>query len=58
MARFVDLSHPIVSGMAPYPGMPAPRIDAWLTHDDSRARYDGQAEFEIFYPFMDDGLAA
>lgn len=40
----VDLSHRIRDGMRSYPGIPAPRIDAFLTHEASRARYDGQCE--------------
>ena len=47
MARLIDLSHPIEDGMPAYPGLPAPRIGAILTHEESRARYDNQAEFYL-----------
>ncbi|HZP96300.1 MAG TPA: cyclase family protein [Candidatus Limnocylindria bacterium] len=43
-ARVVDLSHTIRNGMRAYPGIPAPAIDAFLTHEQSRARYQGQCE--------------
>lgn len=43
----VDLSHPVVSGEVGWMGLPAPRIEPWLTHEASRERYGGQAEFEI-----------
>ncbi len=46
-SRFVDLSHPIESGQPGYPGLPAPRIEAYLTRAASRANYQDQAEFEI-----------
>jgi len=42
--RIVDLSHRVTNGMRVYPGIPAPRISAFLTHEQSRARYDGQCE--------------
>ncbi|HLW59577.1 MAG TPA: cyclase family protein [bacterium] len=42
--RIVDLSHRVTSGMRGYPGIPAPSITAFLTHEASRARYDGQCE--------------
>lgn len=40
--RYVDLSHELADGMDPYPGLPAPRIDAHLDHEQSRDRYDGE----------------
>ena len=43
-ARVVDLSHPIRDGMRVYPGIPAPSISAFLTHEQSRERYQGQCE--------------
>jgi arylformamidase len=46
-ARFIDLSHELVAGMDGYPGLPAPRIDAHLTHEASRPRYDDRAAFYI-----------
>lgn len=42
--RVVDLSHPITDGMRSYPGIPGPAISAFLTHEQSRSRYDGQCE--------------
>ncbi len=47
MARLIDLGHPIHNGMPTYPGFPAPRIGAHLTHEESRPHYQGQAEFYI-----------
>jgi len=44
MDRVIDLSHPIRNGMRVYPGIPAPEISAFLTHEQSRARYQGQCE--------------
>lgn len=45
--KLVDLSHDIEDGMITYPGLPAPAITTWLSREDSRARYGGQAEFHI-----------
>jgi arylformamidase len=42
---FVDLSHPLVDGMASYPGLPTPRIGAHLDHTQSRAHYEGEEFF-------------
>ena len=42
--RIVDLSHRVTNGMRVYPGVPAPSITAFLTHEQSRSRYDGQCE--------------
>ena len=44
-SRVVDLSHPLVDGMAPYPGLPTPRIGAHLDHAQSRSHYDGEEFF-------------
>jgi kynurenine formamidase len=43
--RFVDLSHVLFDGMAPYPGLPTPRIGAHLDHAASRSNYDGDEFF-------------
>ena len=43
--RFVDLSHPLSDGMAPYPGLPDVRIGPHLDHDASRANYEGDEFF-------------
>jgi kynurenine formamidase len=45
--RFIDLSHAIEDGMKAYPGFPSPKIQAFLTREDSRSHYDGKAEFYI-----------
>lgn len=45
--RFIDLSHEITPGMTVYPGFPEPRIDVYLSHEDSRSHYEGKAEFLI-----------
>jgi kynurenine formamidase len=45
--RFIDLSHSITDGMKAYPGFPSPKIQAFLTREDSRSHYDGKAEFYI-----------
>jgi len=45
--KFVDLSHPIQDGMPTYPGLPSPRVGAFLNHAQSRPRYAGKAEFFI-----------
>jgi arylformamidase len=50
--RLVDLSHPIESGMAVYPGLPSPRIEPLLSHAASRDSYGGQAEFSITRIFL------
>ncbi len=42
--RLIDLSHPVVNGMRVYPGIPAPSLTAFLTHEQSRARYGGKCE--------------
>ena len=45
--RFIDLSHAIEDGMRSYPGYPSPRVGAFITREESRARYEGKAEFYI-----------
>ncbi|HET7726191.1 MAG TPA: cyclase family protein [Candidatus Limnocylindrales bacterium] len=52
MTRFVDLSHPVVDGTDPFPGLPAPRIEPYITRAASRDRYGGLAEFEISRVFL------
>lgn len=42
--RIIDLSHPVTNGMRTYPGIPAPSISAFLTHEASRERYQGLCE--------------
>lgn len=45
--RIVDLSHEIVDGMTTHPGIPAPVISTFLTHEASTARYAPGTTFEI-----------
>lgn len=45
--RFVDLSHPIESGMITYKGLPAPVITDHLTRENSRKHYSEGTEFYI-----------
>jgi len=45
--RLIDLSHPIVDGMATYPGLPGPKISDYLTREDSRDHYEPGTEFNI-----------
>lgn len=52
MRRLVDLSHPIVSGRAGYPGLPVPRVEPYISHEASRAMYGGLAQFEITRLFL------
>jgi len=43
----LDLSHEIVDGMTTHPGIPAPSISTFLTHEASTARYAPGTTFEI-----------
>lgn len=45
--RLVDLSHDIVDGMLTHPGIPGPKIGAFLTREDSRVRYAEGTEFTL-----------
>jgi arylformamidase len=45
--RFVELSHLIREGMITYPGLPAPKIEPFLTREDSKARYAPGTEFAM-----------
>ncbi len=47
MKRFVELNHVIEDGMEAYPGLPSPKIGAFLDHQESRPRYEGKAEFYL-----------
>jgi arylformamidase len=47
MPRFMELSHVIRDGLVGYPGFPPAHVRPWMTHEASRERYDGQAEFTI-----------
>jgi arylformamidase len=45
--RFVELSHPIDSGMVTYAGLPAPVVSEFLTREASRGKYAGDTTFSI-----------
>jgi arylformamidase len=47
VGRFVELSHALEDGMAVFPGLPRPRIGAFLDHQSSRPHYKGLAEFYL-----------
>jgi arylformamidase len=47
MKKFVELSHVLEDGMMAYPGLPSPKIGAFLNHKESRSRYNDKAEFYL-----------
>jgi arylformamidase len=47
VSTFIDLGHVLEEGMPSYPGLPPPRFGAVLTHEQSRDRYEGKAEFRL-----------
>ena len=47
MKKFIELNHILEDGMTPYPGLPSPKIGAFLDHEASRVRYDNRAEFYL-----------
>ena len=47
MGEFVELNHVLEDGMKAYPGLPSPKIGAFLDHEASRAHYSDQAEFYL-----------
>ena len=47
MRKFVELNHALEDGMPAYPGLPRPRIGAFLDHQRSRDHYAGRAEFYL-----------
>jgi len=47
MKHFVELNHILKNGMMAYPGLPRPKIGAFLDHQASRSRYHDQAEFYL-----------
>jgi arylformamidase len=51
-ATYVDLSHPIESGMSVAPRLPAPRVEPYMSHAASHSLYAGQAAFEITRLFL------
>jgi len=42
--RIVDLSQRVHGRLRTYPGIPPPQVTAFLTHEQSRERYQGQCE--------------
>lgn len=47
LPRLIDLSHPIQSGMAIYPGLPAPWVEDHMGFEGSRGHYAPGVEFRI-----------
>ena len=47
MKKFVELNHFLEDGMMAYPGLPRPRIGAFLDHKSSRSHYEDRAEFYL-----------
>ncbi len=47
MRRYHELSYVIRNGEGAYPGLPQPVIGAHLSHEQSRPRYGGKAEFYL-----------
>jgi arylformamidase len=45
--RFVEVSHVIEPEMVTYPGLPVPKVEVFVDHDSSRARYQNKSEFLI-----------
>ncbi len=43
----IDLSHEIHDGLITYPGLPAPKIGAWMNHEDSASNYSQGTAFHI-----------
>jgi arylformamidase len=43
----IDLSHPITEGMVTYPGLPTPRISAYLDRDAAEEHYGAGVRFHI-----------
>jgi arylformamidase len=44
---FIDLSHAVEDGMITHPGLPGPRVDAFLSRADSRKNYAPGTEFHV-----------
>jgi len=45
VGKFIELNHVLEDGMQAYPGLPSPKIGAYLDHEASRDHYAGRAEF-------------
>jgi kynurenine formamidase len=46
-ARFIEVSHVVEAGMKTYPGLPEPERVVLFDYDESRVKYEDQAEFLI-----------
>ena len=47
MKKLIELNHVLEDGMMAYPGLPRPKIGAFLDHQASRSHYHDQAEFYL-----------
>jgi kynurenine formamidase len=47
MKKLIEMNHVLEDGMMAYPGLPRPKIGAFLDHQASRSRYHDQAEFYL-----------
>jgi kynurenine formamidase len=47
MGKLVELNHALEDGMRAYPGLPRPRIGAFLDHEASKTLYSGKAGFYL-----------
>jgi len=47
MRKFIELNHVLEDGMTAYPGLPRPKIGAFLDHQASRSHYGDKAEFYL-----------
>lgn len=47
MKKLIELNHVLEDEMMAYPGLPRPKIGAFLDHQASRSRYHDQAEFYL-----------
>jgi arylformamidase len=47
MKKLIELNHVLEDGMMAYPGLPRPKISAFLDHQASRSHYNDQAEFYL-----------
>ena len=47
MSNLIDLSHAIRDGEATYPGLPAPEIGDYLSHEESTDKYSSGTVFHI-----------
>jgi kynurenine formamidase len=45
--RFIDLSHPVEDGVITYPGLPAPRVNTFLSRDDTARALASGVSFHV-----------